>query len=127
MKLLKYLSVAAVVCLIGSTGRPEDKPDYAKLIIGKWEVAKADPGTAPVGSIIEFLKDGKIKGSLKIGDKTDTFEGMYTLDGDKLKLKVDDDKEKDAVTIVKISETELNIKDKDGKELRYSKGETPVG
>lgn len=116
MNVLKYVSVAAVVCLICSTARPEDKPDYAKLIVGKWEVTKAGPGTVPVGTILEFTKDGKAKATIKIGDKMETLEGTYTLDGDKLKTKFED-KEKDALTITKISQTEMSIKDKDSKEV----------
>src|SRR5580698_1305179 len=102
MNLLKYMSVAVVVCLIGATARPEDKPDYAKLIVGKWKVTKADPGTVPEGATIEFSKDGKLKASVKKGDNTDTIEGTYTLDGDKFKTKVGD-KELQTITIVKIS------------------------
>src|SRR5580698_8285223 len=79
MNLLKYMSVIAVVCLIVPTARPEDKPDYAKLIVGKWEVTKADPGTVPEGAIIEFTKDGMLKASVKKGDNTNTIEGTYTL------------------------------------------------
>ena len=112
MKLLKYTSVAAVICLIGSTVRSEDKPDYAKLIVGKWEVTKSDPGTVPVGAIIEFTKDGKLKASIN----TDTVEGTYTLDGDKIKTKIGD-QAKETITIFKISETEMSTTDKDDKKV----------
>jgi len=114
--MMKYLSVAVVVCLIGSTGRPEDKPDYGKLIVGKWEVTKAAPDTVPEGAIIEFTKDGKWN---KKGDDIDK-GGTYTLDGDKLKINLGD-MEKDVITIVKISETEMNIKDSDGKEVSFKR------
>jgi uncharacterized protein (TIGR03066 family) len=113
--MLKLMSVVAVVCLIGSTARPEDKPDYAKLIVGKWEVTKADPGTQPEGMLVEFTKDGKMKGSFKIGDNVETFEGTYTLDGDKIKGKVGG-RESEASTIV-ISRTEMIIKYNDGREV----------
>ncbi len=116
MNVLKYMSVVAVVCLIGLTARPEDKPDYAKFIVGKWKVIKAAPDTVPEGTIIEFTKDGKLKASVKKGKNTETFEGTYTLDGDKLKTKVGD-KERETITIVKISETEMSTKDEDGKEV----------
>jgi uncharacterized protein (TIGR03066 family) len=112
MNVLKYMSVVAVVCLIAPTSRPKDKPDYAKLIVGKWEVTKADPGTVPEGAIIEFTKDGKLKASIN----ADTFEGTYTLDGDKIKTKIGD-QDKETITIVKISEKEMSTKDKDGKEV----------
>jgi uncharacterized protein (TIGR03066 family) len=116
MNVLKYISVAAVVCLIGPTARPDDKPDYAKLIVGKWEVIKAAPDTVPEGEIIEFTMDRKLMASVKKGEEAETFEGKYTLDGDKLKTKVGD-KERETITIVKISETEMSTKDEDGKEV----------
>jgi uncharacterized protein (TIGR03066 family) len=112
MNLLKYMSVAAVVCVIGLSTRAEDKPDDAKLIVGKWEVIKAAPGTVPEGAIIEFTKDGKLKATIN----TDTIEGTYTLDGDKIKTKIGD-QEKETITIVKISDKEMSTKDKDGKEV----------
>ena len=61
MNALKWLSVAAVVVLLNTSARAQDEPDYAKLLIGKWEVAKADEGTVPVGSVIEFTRDAKVK------------------------------------------------------------------
>src|SRR5262245_57541283 len=60
MNALKWLGVAAVVVLSNTIARTQDEPDYAKLLIGKWEVAKADEGTVPEGSIIEFTRDGKV-------------------------------------------------------------------
>lgn len=112
MNVLRYVSVAVVACLTGSIALPEDKPDYAKLLVGKWEVTKADPGTVPEGAIIEFMKDGKLKASIN----TDTFEGTYTLDGNKIKTKIGD-QDKEEITIVKISETEMSTKDKDDKKV----------
>jgi uncharacterized protein (TIGR03066 family) len=116
MNVLKYVSVAAVVCLIGPIARAEDKPDYAKLIVGKWEVTKAAPDTVPEGAIVEFTKDGKLTASFKKGDNTESVEGTYTLDGDKIKTKIGD-QERETITIVKISQTEMSTKDKDGKEV----------
>ena len=54
---MNALRVLVVVCLVAAVGRAEEKPDYAKMIVGKWEVTKADEGTLPKGSIVEFTKD----------------------------------------------------------------------
>ena len=42
MNVLKLLGLGALLVVLG-TARADDKVDYAKLIVGKWEVAKADP------------------------------------------------------------------------------------
>jgi uncharacterized protein (TIGR03066 family) len=123
MNTLKLLAVGAVVCLISAGTRAEDKIDYAKLIVGKWEVTKAEEGTLPVGTMIEFTKDGK----LKINGKKDAtelvFEGTYKVEGSKFNyvMKVGDDEHKDTIDIVKLTETEMSTKNKDGKTLEVKK------
>src|SRR4029077_17435782 len=75
MNTLRLLAVGAIACLIGAGARAEEKIDHAKLIVGKWEVSKADEGTVPPGSIIEFTKDGKLKLSGKKDAADVAFEG----------------------------------------------------
>jgi uncharacterized protein (TIGR03066 family) len=118
---MKYLSVAAIAFLLVPTVRCEDKPDYAKLIVGKWEATKSASRTLPDGTIIEFTKDGNLKASIKISDKTRSFEGSYVLDGDKLKIKFEDGEMENSTTTVKISETEMSIKGKDGYEIPFKR------
>ena len=60
MNTLRLLAVAAIVCLIGSARR-EEKVDHAKMVVGKWEVTKAEEAHLPEGTIVEFTKDGKLK------------------------------------------------------------------
>jgi uncharacterized protein (TIGR03066 family) len=95
---------------------PEDKPDYARMILGKWEVTKGVQETVPEGSTIEFMEDGKLKAAFKIDDTLFPFQSTYTLDGDNLKTKTGE-KEGFALTIVKISEMEMSTKDRNGKEV----------
>jgi uncharacterized protein (TIGR03066 family) len=108
----------AVICLLGTAVRADDKkPDYAKMIIGKWEVTKADDGTLPVGSIVEFTKDGKFISREKLDAKDVTFEGTYKVEGDKfdLDLKAGDQSIKVSITITKLTDDELHTKNDDGK------------
>src|SRR5262245_3195877 len=70
MNVLRLLVAVAVACALAVGARADEKKaDNAKLLVGTWEVAKADQGTVPVGSTVEFTKDGKMKVTHKQGDK----------------------------------------------------------
>lgn len=123
MNTLRWLAVGVVVALFGTTARAEDKPDYAKLIVGKWEVTKADEGTVPPGSVVEFTKDGKFIVIGKEGGTEQTFEGKYTVEKDTFTftLKVGDQEHSDTITMTKISDTEMSTKNKQGKVVELAK------
>src|SRR5436190_6290475 len=97
------LFAAAILCLVGFA-RAEEKVDYAKLVVGKWEVTKADAGTVPPGALVEFTKDGKLKVAAKKGDEEVKIDGTYTVEKNKLSMtmKVGTDEKKKTITIVKI-------------------------
>jgi len=120
---MKALKVLAVACLVAAVGRAEDKPDYAKMIVGKWEVTKADEGTLPKGSIVEFTKDGKFTSREKLGDKDVTFEGTYKVTGDKfdLDLKMGDQSIKVSITITKLTADEMHTKNDQGQVVEVKK------
>lgn len=124
MNALKWLGVAAVVVLLNASARAEDeKVDYAKLIVGKWEVSKADEGTVPPGAVIEFTKDGKMKATLKKGGDDVTLEGTYKVVKDtfEMTMKVGDQERKQTITITKITDKEMSTKNKDGKVVELKK------
>jgi uncharacterized protein (TIGR03066 family) len=123
MNALKLLAAVAVVGLVGTGLRAEDKADNAKLIVGKWTVTKADEGTVGKGATVEFTSDGKVKATHKKGDEDMTIEGTYKVEGDKLHMtmKVGDDERKMTITITKISKTELHTKNDEGKMVELSK------
>ena len=79
----------------------------------------------PVGSVIEFAKDGKVKVTAKRGDKESTVEGTYTVAGDKLTvtLKHDDKEDKHAITIKKLTEAEC-VTENERRETATFKGNT---
>lgn len=118
MNWLRTASAACVVLAISfSFANAEEKADVKKLIVGKWEVSKADEGTLPKGTIIEYTKDGKLKLSGKKGDKDFVIEGTYTVDGSSFtyKLTVEGKENSQKITIKKISETEMDTTSPDNK------------
>jgi uncharacterized protein (TIGR03066 family) len=123
MNALKLLAVGAIVCLLSAGARAEDKIDYAKMLVGKWEVSKADEGTVPKGTMIEFTKDGKVKANIKKDDKDETISGTYKVEGDTftVTMKMGDDEHTQTITITKISKTEMSTKNKDGKVVELTR------
>jgi uncharacterized protein (TIGR03066 family) len=123
MSTLRWLAVGAIACLLVPGARAEDKPDYAKMLVGKWEVSKAEEGTVPTGAVIEFTKDGKVKFTGKKDDKEVMIEGTYKVEGDKftVTMKQGDDEHTQTITITKISETEMSTKNKEGKVVELTK------
>jgi uncharacterized protein (TIGR03066 family) len=123
MNAMKLLGVGAVMVLLSAGTRAQEKVDYAKLIVGKWEATKADAGTIPVGTIVEFTKDGKMKVSIKEGGMEQTLEGTYKVEKDTFTftLKVNGEDRMQTITITKISEKELATKDKEGKVVELKK------
>ncbi len=114
--LLGFGIVLALAC--GATAADE-KIDGKKLV-GKWEPKEAKKGEAMV---MEFTKDGKITVVGDMGGKEVKIEGTYKLDGDKLSfvLKFMDIEIKETVTITKLTDTEMEGKDKDGKAEGFKK------
>ena len=123
MKSLKWLGAAAIICAVGVGARAEDKTDYKKLIVGKWEVSKADEGTVPVGTLLEFTKDGKFMVSGKKDDMDLKFDGTYTIEGNTFtfKLKIGEDERSQTITITKISEKEMSTKNTEDKVVECKK------
>jgi uncharacterized protein (TIGR03066 family) len=123
MNALKVMAAVAVVGLWAAGARAEDKPDYAKMMVGKWTVSKADADTVPPGTVIEFTADGKMKVAGKKDDKEMSFEGTYKVEGDKFTftMKVGDMERMETITIVNITKTEMHTKNKDGKVVELTK------
>jgi uncharacterized protein (TIGR03066 family) len=119
----RLLAVGVLVVLLGTAARSQDKTDYAKLIVGTWEVTKADENTVPVGSVVEFTKDGKMKVTAKEGGAEMKLEGTYKVEKDTFTftLKAGDQDLSQTITISKISDKMLATKDKDGKVVELTK------
>ena len=123
MNALRLFAVGAVVCLLVAGARAEEKQDAAKLIVGKWECTKADPESLPVGAVVEFTKDGKMKVIVKMGDMEMTIEGTYKVEKDKFTfaLKMGDQEHKDTITIKKISDKEMVTENPEGKKVELAR------
>jgi len=123
MKALKWMGVAAMVVVLNGCARAADEADVAKFLIGKWEVTKADEGTVPEGSIIEFTRDGKVKASIKKGESLEVTEGTYKVEKDTVTvtMKKDGEEQSKKVTISKINEKEMTCKHDDGKVVELKK------
>ncbi len=120
---MRSLSVVVLGLAFVGLGRAEDKIEV-KQLLGKWEAQKVDDGTLPQGTIVEFLKEGKIKVIAKKGGEEETRDGTYKLEDKKLTvtLKTPDGEEKaHMVTIKKLSATEFVIEDDKGKSIEFTK------
>jgi uncharacterized protein (TIGR03066 family) len=119
---LRLLAASAIVCLIGSAARAEEKIDYAKMIVGKWEVTTADEGL-PKGSIVEFTKDGKLKVTGKKDETELSFDGTYKLEKNTFtfKIKVGEEEHSETITIDKISDKAMTTSNKAGKVVELTK------
>lgn len=125
MKTLRLVLAAFVAASFGSAAlAADDKTDVKKLIVGKWEVAKADADTLPVGTKIEFTADGKLKVTGKDeGGKEQSFEGTYTVDGSSFtyKMKIGDMERSQKITVNKVSDTELDTTNPENKKVSFKK------
>jgi uncharacterized protein (TIGR03066 family) len=121
MNALRWLGVAAMVVVLNTSTQGSD--DYPKLIVGKWEVTKADEGTVAPGCTIEFSKDGKVKADIKKGEEREMLEGTYKIEKDTLivTMKKGAEDKPDKITITKLTEKELITKHEDGKVVELKK------
>ena len=81
MRLLCAAGLGLLVFVLAGSARADDT---AKLV-GKWEVTKSG-GETPVGTTIEFTKDGKAIARVTLDGKDLKFNGTYKLVGPKLRL-----------------------------------------
>ncbi len=120
---MKVLSMAIAATFVLAFSTFAVAADNKKLLVGKWEAVKVDPDSLPVGTIVEFMADGKLKVTMKMDGKETTMDGTYTVDGDSFtyKMKIGDDEHSQKITIKKISETELDTADPDKKNASFKK------
>ena len=119
MKLL-CAAVFGVVTMFALTGSA--KADDTAKLLGKWEVTKTDSET-PKGTIVEFMKDGKMKATVKNDGNELKLAGTYKLDGKKLnvKLKLDSDTIEHDYTIKLVGTDGLELVDADKKVVTLKK------
>jgi uncharacterized protein (TIGR03066 family) len=121
---LRIPTVAVLVAsLLSSLEADEKKSDNKTLIVGVWELTKADNGGPPVGTVMEYSKDGKIRMTGKANGKELVANGTYVVEGNKFTgmLKTPDREEKGTVTIKKLTDTELVTEDDAGRVLEFKR------
>lgn len=86
----------------------------ADKLVGRWEPKEAIPN---VQVVQEFTRDGKLIVSLKTQADNQTFSGTYSIRGNKIDitLKVGGKEEKKSITINRLTDSELEIVDENGK------------
>jgi uncharacterized protein (TIGR03066 family) len=117
MNAMRLSFAALAVCLLGLAAQADEKKtDYAKMVVGKWEITKSFNEGPPVGAHAEMTKDGKLHVQFKMGDDEVKIEGTYKVEGDKVSyvMKAGTDEHKATFTIKKISKTEMTTEDDKG-------------
>ena len=95
----------------------------ADKIVGTWEMVKDEGKDAPKDTTATFTKDGKVTISMpnpfpKATPKIVNAEGTYTIEGEKLTMKVKfgpKESPPQVLTIQTLNDTTLIMKDEDGK------------
>src|SRR5262249_44882197 len=122
MNALRAFAAAVVVAgLVGSLWGEEQKADNKTLIVGVWELTKADKGGPPIGTVMEFTKDAKLKMTGKADGKELVADGTYVVEGNKFTgiLKTPDREGKGTATIKKLTDKELVTEDEVGRILEF--------
>ncbi len=103
----------ALACGAAADDKKGEKFDAAKLI-GKWEPKDPKKGEE---FVLDFARDGKLTVTGTLDGKVQTLSGTYKLDGDKLSFEVKFGAEtiKEAITLSKLTDDEIEGKDKEGK------------
>jgi uncharacterized protein (TIGR03066 family) len=123
MNVLRLMGAGVIVCVLAFGIRADDKKDYPKLVVGKWKVVKASPGTFPLGTVLDLSKDDKVKVIRSRDGKESTHAGTYEVDGAKIVItvKVEGEEQKHTLTITKISDTEMATDHGGGGTIEFKK------
>jgi uncharacterized protein (TIGR03066 family) len=110
----------------------DDKAVDKDRIVGKWQHERQAGRQTKETIVIQFTKDGKFKVSItiqgllrggKTGTQTETLEGTYKIEGDKLAIvqKQGEKESKKSVTIKSLTDKKLVTVDAKGKEDEFEK------
>src|SRR5262249_33590792 len=78
------IGAGIMLCMLAVEIRAGDEKDNPKVVVGKWKVVKASPGTFPLGTILDLSKDDKVKVTTKREAVEVIHEGTYKVDGAKI-------------------------------------------
>jgi uncharacterized protein (TIGR03066 family) len=116
------VGLIACSCTVGrADDKAGDKKSNADKIVDSWKLVKApEPLPGGVTLVATFGKDGKLTLKATPADKGDTQRGTYKVDGDKLTIKLEGQKE-EAETIKTLDGKKLVTVDSQGKESEFEK------
>ena len=122
MNVLRLMGAGVIVCVLAVGIRAAEK-DNVKLVVGKWTVVNASPGTFPLGTVLDLSKDDKAKVIGSRDGKEFIHAGTYEVDGAKiiLTVKVERKEQKHTLTITKISDTEMVTEHGGGGTIEFKK------
>jgi uncharacterized protein (TIGR03066 family) len=111
---MRILLGVVVVFVLAYTATAADEKIDAKKLIGKWGPKMPKKGE---NRTVEFAPNGKLLLWEEVDGKEMKIEGTYKLEGNKVsfKMKFMDLDVDDTVTITKLTDDELEGKDKEGK------------
>ena len=109
------MATVMTVCIWSGASAADNK----KLIVGNWEVSKADAATVPLKTIVEFTADGKITIKGEDNGQKLEFSGTYTVDAESFtfKLNINGQEESKKISIKKLDDKELETIDPDKKSV----------
>jgi uncharacterized protein (TIGR03066 family) len=110
MRAVVIAVVAVGLLALSSTARAAD--ENKDLIVGAWEIAYSDAKDIPVGTKIEFTKDGKVNLTVKVDGKDVTVDaGGYKVEKDIVTLTGKEGAKNDKGRIVLLNKTSFVIND----------------
>jgi uncharacterized protein (TIGR03066 family) len=124
MNVLRLVGTGVIACVLAVGIWAADEKDNARMVVGKWKVVKASPGTFPLGTVLNLSKADKAKVMGNRDGKKFIHAGTYEVDGAKIiiTVKVKGKKQKHTLTITKISDTKMVTKHGGGGTIEFKKG-----
>ena len=109
MNVLRLTGAGLIVCVLAVGIRAGDEKATPMLVVGKWKVVKASPGTFPLGTVLDLSKDDKAKVVGSRDGKEFIHAGTYEVDGARIVItvKVGGEEQKHTLTVTKISDTDM--------------------
>jgi uncharacterized protein (TIGR03066 family) len=99
---------------------PKERLTTAEQLVGIWKLTKSDSENAGGYTFtVEFSKDGKMKAQYVFNDSTQTIEGKFKAEGNKIEYTLGDRGE--TLTIEKITDGELIVIDPEKKKEEFER------
>ena len=123
MNMRRLMGAGVILCVLAVGTRAGDEKDNPRLVVGKWKVVKASPGTFPLGTVLDLSKDDKVKVIGKRDGKEFIHAGTYKVDGARIiiTVTVGGEEQKHTLTITKITDTEMVTEHGGGGTIEFKK------